>query len=147
MIEFELNWKFEKGDPLKTVKLGVLEKHILKSWKKKTKRLSAGLIANQKTNKNFGDKTSADSFASVFKNTPYKSYLIKEFAKQKNIDSYLQFLDNPERNINNIAGIGQQAYVVMAKKERNSLRRIEQKGHTNFAIGTGQTLQEIGAEL
>lgn len=147
MLDITFNVKFEGKELLKACKVGILEQSPLKSWKKETKNLSDGLKANKKINKNFGDKTVADSFASVVKGTPLLKYMQKVFANQKSGELVKEFILDPDRNVNNIAGLVQQAYVEMAKKEKNSSRRVLQKGHDNYAIGTGQTLQEIGAEI
>lgn len=127
--------------------LGILEDKPLKSWKKETKKIGGNIVANKKSIKNFGSKSVADSFASVVKGTNYLKYLKQEFRKPKVLDIYKNFLTEPIRVLNSMAGIGQQAYMTMSKKGNNSAHRIERKGHSNFAIGTGQTLESIGAKI
>ena len=140
MIDFSIGEVKIDLEKLPICALGILEDKPLKSWRKETKRIGGNIVANKKSIKNFGSKTIADSFASVVKNTQYIKYLKQEFQKPKVMDIYRAFLNEPTRVLNSMAGIGQQAYMIMSKKGKNSPHRIKQKGHANFAIGTGETL-------
>lgn len=137
------------------VRVGILQDSKLMSYKRQVKSLGAGLKANKIERKQFGSETVGSTLSSVFKNTR----ILKEFEKLINekghallsrvIGSAPSGLKSSgvKASANSFSALLKQAYVIMSKKGRNSAGRIAQKGFDQFAIGTGQTLMSIKAEV
>ena len=148
MLEVKTNISFGKQKKIDMVKIGIFNSKPLKASKYGTlKSLPGGIKANKKSTKNFGDKTVAESFESVVKKTRYLRYFQEVFNSKKGNEIIQNFISEPIRALNSIAGLGQQAYILMSKKERNGKKRILQKGHSFYAIGTGETMQSIEGRL
>lgn len=156
-FDFVVDKDFVKSlGKLPAVRAGILKDQKLWSWKKETRSLGNGITGNKiQQGRQWGDDTVGSTLASVFANTS----IIKEFTKLLEKKGQVLLADviarSPEeyksaavkRAANSFAALLKQAYVAMSKKRRNSPKRAAQKGFNAYAIGTGQTLTSIKAEV
>lgn len=147
MIEFEFKVDASFGKD-KKVRIGILKDQKLWSWKKEHKRMGS-LTVNKQVKKQWGDDTVGSSLASVLENTT----ILSEFKKvmdKRGKELLIRLLQNEKEDKvlnNSFAALLKQAYIQMSNSKKNSKKRAEQKGFNQFAIGTGQTINSIKAEV
>lgn len=156
-FQFELDKKSLKElGRIPAVRAGIINDQKLWSWKKETRSLGGGITANKiKQGVHWRGETVGSSMASVFENTSIRKEFEELLNKKGPILLSRVIVSAPEgaksneaiRAANSFAALLKQAYMKMSKKRRNSKERALQKGFNAYAIGTGQTLMAIEAQL
>lgn len=134
---------------LPNIQIGIFKEKKLFSWEKEiTKLTGTNITVNKKTREQWGSETVKSSFASTLENTPLMKYFQRVFDKRGEV-LILDLFNKVDNKViqNNFAAMLKQAWVAMAKKERNKKKRVEQKGFNSYAIGTGQTLDTVEARV
>jgi len=139
------------------IRFGIAKKQLLKdsAYNQPLKALPGGLMGNVKLSDDYTDDgatvSTADSFLSVWNNTPLPKYFAAILNKKADLLINVWYgsheVADRKKGSNSIRALLRQAYNKMANEMMSKPDRAAQKGHDFFAIGTGQTYLAMTVEV